>query len=117
MRAIPLALLLAGCAPQLFPEMSRFDGKTIDPVALEQAKVECASRGQVAQAAVPQHYGQYGGYARSIEQQNTNNAAFTGCMAEKGMRVTWREVQPSSGGPPPQSQPPVVATGSIPPRP
>ena len=54
-------------------------------------------------------------YARSIDQPETNNAAFTGCMAEKGIAST-TGVRCSLQRAAPISTP-RVATGSIPQRP
>lgn len=83
--------VLCGCS-QPRPELSRFDGKAIEPVAREQATAECQAKAKVATTQVPHKFlGDSYGIVRGADQQVASRATFEGCMAEKGVRVTWVE--------------------------
>jgi hypothetical protein len=107
MRALlfmPLAATLAGCT-QKIPEISRFDGLAPSPAQKEQAMTECQAKSRVTQADSRASY--QGGLAGAFASMAVKDDAFTACMAEKGLRVTWHDV--------PESGPP-AATGSLPQR-
>ena len=94
--------VLLGCS-QPRPELSRFDGKDLEPVAREQSMAECRAKAQVATTQVPHKFlGDNYGIVRGVDQQVASRATFEGCMAEKGVRVTWvddNSVQTGSVGP------------------
>ena len=89
---------LGGCAPQMRPHLTAFYGRPIDPVSQEQVSTECSAKAQVASASVPYGYGSSSGFARALEQGEVQKAAFVGCMAEKGVRVTWVPVSTQPAG-------------------
>jgi hypothetical protein len=74
-------------------ELSRFDGTLIEPAVREQTEAECAAKAQAAQFGVNRQIGDVYGIGRAVEMGQVHEATFKGCMAEKGIRVTW--VQPS----------------------
>lgn len=80
---------VAGCAKKTM-ELSGFDGRLVDPVVQQQYTVECQGRAAVAGGAVT-----FAGstLARAVEQGQVQQAAFEGCMAEKGVKVSWRVEQ------------------------
>lgn len=94
--------ILLGCS-QPRPELSRFDGKALEPIAREQATAECQAKAKVATTQVPHKFlGDAYGVVRGVDQQVASKATFEGCMAEKGVRVTWVDdssMQTGSVGP------------------
>ena len=79
--------LLSGCAKSVM-KIQGFDGSTVDPVMQQQFATECNGRAATAGANVA-----YSGsaLARALEQDQVQRAAFEGCMAEKGLKVTWEK--------------------------
>jgi len=85
-----LASMLAACIQQGDFHLSRFDNKPIDRVTQEQATTECNAKAVVAANSVTQYQGSsLAGIASLVKEEETKRAAFTACMAEKGMKATW----------------------------
>jgi hypothetical protein len=89
--ALAVCFALSGCASsqEQRVELSRFDGAPLVLATEEQARTECAARAQVARDGVPRLSGDTYGIGRSVEQAKVQQAAFKGCMAEKGIRIEW----------------------------
>ena len=97
--SIAISLLMAGCAPQMRAQLAGFDGSVVDPVSQDQFTTECQAKAQVASFGVPQGYGTGGAIARAIEMSAVQQAAFQGCMAEKGIKVTYVPIETASASP------------------
>lgn len=101
-----IVLALTGCAAQTRMELARFDGAPIDTVSRERYMTECGAKAEAARLNTPnQGPGLGGAIAKSMQADQINKASFTGCMAEKGLKVTYIPIDP-----PPTTQP--VATAS-----
>jgi hypothetical protein len=60
-------------------------------VKQEQASTECSAKANVGRANVP--YNPEGDYGRGLVQKDVAMSAFQGCIAEKGLKVTWEKVE------------------------
>ena len=85
------AIFMFGCASPTRPQLQSFDGKPIDKVALEQATFECEAKAKVATANMPHGQGLGGAIARDIERKDIEKASLQGCLAEKGIKLTWQQ--------------------------
>ena len=83
-----LGVALCSCASPARLELSRVDGAPVDPLVQEKAKTECSARSQVVIAEAPPRVASYG-ISWMVAQEQAQQAAFQGCMAEKGIRVKW----------------------------
>jgi hypothetical protein len=83
-----LSVALCSCASPAGLELSRLDGAPVDPLVQEKAKTECSARSQVVTAGAPPRVNAYG-ISWMVAQEQAQQAAFQGCMAEKGIRVKW----------------------------
>jgi hypothetical protein len=88
---LAVCFALCGCASSQAQrlELSRFDGAPLVLATEEQARAECAARAHAARDGVPRLNGDTYGIGRSVEQSKVQQAAFKGCMAEKGIRIEW----------------------------
>ena len=77
-------------------QLAGFDGSVVDPVSQDQFTTECQAKAQAAGFGVPQGYGTGGAIARAIEMSAVQQASFQGCMAEKGIKVTYVPMETAS---------------------
>ena len=89
--ALLVALALGACAFQAGMEISRFNDQPLDSVARERATKECAAQAETARAGVATYYQgvELGELGRWAEQDHVQQVAFKGCMAERGLKVTY----------------------------
>jgi hypothetical protein len=84
-----VATALHACATQSGMEISRFDGETLDSAVRERATKECTAQAELTRASVTTYYAgvELGELGRWAEQEHVQQAAFKGCMAERGLKV------------------------------
>ena len=97
-------------------QLAGFDGSIVDPIAQEQFTTECQAKAQVASFGVPQGYGTGGAIARAIEMSAVQQASFQGCMAEKGIKVTYVPIETAGTNSPRVAQSTQSDTFGQPPR-